>query len=67
MKKFLAAGLVSLGLVSCDNSAELRKNCVIMLTKGIDNEAYFEAQEYIKSEIKSSKGTGSFCEKYLEK
>ena len=66
MKKFLAFFLLSFGLVSCDNSAELRKNCVIILTKGIDNEAYFKAQDYVKSEINSKKGTTSFCENYLK-
>jgi len=67
MKKLLAAGVMSLGLVSCSTADELRVQCAINTSLVSSGELKKKAQDYIakKTGLSSDyRETAAFCEAY---
>ena len=68
MKKFLAVVLISLGLVSCSTTDELRVQCAINTSLVSSGKMKKEAQDYIakKTGLASDYNeTAAFCEAHL--
>ena len=68
MKKLLAIGVLSLGLMSCRTADELRVQCAINTSLVSSGKMKKEAQDYIakKTGLASDYNeTAAFCEAYL--
>ena len=66
MKRLLAAGVMCLGLVSCDSSDEMRRQYSVMFSINTDNPASRKAYAYVESEMNiSGTDVNVFCERYL--
>ena len=68
MRKLLATVIVSLGLVSCSNTDEMKIQCVIAYRGGYPKKVLGKAQKYIfdNTGITEKSDIDFFCRDYLK-